>query len=211
MKPRPSSISSACSLRCVSPVTASRPAGSARLIRSTSWSGVTPDDALTLIAVNSSLKPNRRWASLISYTEIVAPRRESSSPKLTMPTSSNCSAPARLTMVTVSPSSKSFVLTVLASMATSPGPAGALPLAEAIRIGFKDATSPHENPSVGGPLPPIGSPSLSRIWLSAVPTPPSASSTPSTVRMSSRTDAGNGSSASVNPSASCRTVTSIPA
>ena len=160
--------------------------------------------------VSSSPYPNTRRASSSSKAINVAPSKLSASPNDERPTNSKSSGPLNATTVTVSPIMRPALLAVLISSTTSPGPEGAEPLPSLICIGFRAAVSPHEKPSVGGPCPPTGFPSLSSTCADIELTPPSAAWTPSTATTSSYTDSGKGSVAAEKSPPADRTLTSVP-
>ena len=119
-----------------SPVTASQPsgstpsqaAGSASSTRVRSSKADTPSTACMSIVSYWPTLPSTRWAVMVSKAARVAPARLSASPKPAMPTTSYSSGGPWPRMPTRAPTSIFWALAVPASMATSPGPAGALPL-----------------------------------------------------------------------------------
>ena len=172
----------------------------------------TPSSARTSTDVSWSGPVNQAWAVSWSTPAKVAPAMASRSPNPTMPTTSDCTTSGTRSS-TRSPRVRPPVLAEPASMTTSPGPAGARP--SRITKGLSSGSSIHAAPTVGGPPPPMASPSDPTIW--ATPSTSAATAaTPGTAATRAATASSvvprRNSSLPCSPNpVSLRTARSIPA
>ena len=144
------------------PVFASNAGGRACWMRSRRIVGVTPGSAATSISSNSPPPFNAICAEAGSKATRVAPARLSAVPNRKTPTIvSSWGGPSRSTR-TRSPTAKSCLRAVPASIAISPGACGACPCAIASEESWGSFT--HDTPSVGAPPVVIAFPSLPTSW-----------------------------------------------
>ena len=181
------STSSRCSAVSWCPVIAVTSGGSDARRRATRADWSTPSAPCTSTPVSAPGRPRSRCcASAVVNAVNVVPAMLSAVPKVAMPTTVTGTRCGRSTLVrlpTCSPPSSAAAR----SMTTSPAPAGARPAT--IRHGLRPAGVTQLDPVVGGPLPPMRSPSAPRscAWPS---TRGAVARTPSTRATAPTSDSG---------------------